>query len=447
MAMPKIKLVTAAPAAQIKRKTRSPRHPFAISQQPYEIAPFFLAPVLPGESMQSLRLQSTVKSGFMAPHMTGWWQEYYLFYVKHRDLAQRDLITDIHVKNTTNAALVSVVADPQTYHAGLPGTINWTKMCLQRVVEEYFRNEGEAWDAFLSPDGRPLAAISNDNWLDSAIQEGAIASGANQGLPDEQLEEGMVGDHGVPAGFEAHYDHWLVMRRNNLISTDFEDYLRANGISVPEKEVEPHRPELLRYTRDFGTPKRGLMDTGEEVSIINWEVSESADKNRFFREPGFLFGVSVIRPKTFRPQLGSAVHLLNDAWSWMPHLLQDNPETSLRVIAQADAEVLFPGYTGEDDIIADLRDLFLYGDQFVDTGNSLVRTDFVPAGADFDRRYPDMTDYGDNLWAETAIDPVPAGHAVPPKAFVSEGLVSLGIASKLQGDTSGYGAQFNPETA
>lgn len=450
MAMrPKIKLVTAAPSAQIQRKTRAPRHPFSVSQQPYEIAPFFIAPVLAGETMQSLRMQSSLKSGFMFPHMTGWWAEYYFFYVKHRDLPQRDLITDIHVKNTRDNVLETSVAKPETYHAGIPETIDWVSMCLQRVTEEYFRNEGEAWDDFLSPDGLPLASISQDNWLDSAIREGALPSGTVQGLPDELLEEGLQEDHGVPAGFEAHYDHWLVMRRNNLIATDFEDYLRANGISVPEKEVEPHRPELIRFVRDYAQPKRGLASTGEEVSIANWEMSESADKNRFFKEPGFLFGVSVLRPKTYRTQQGTSVGLLNDAWSWMPHLLLDNPETSLRILSAANAASMFPGYSGTEDVIVDLRDLFLYGDQFVRGGfaQDLIRQEAVP-GADFGRRYPDLdTDYGDALWFATNIDPEPEGFYTPPPAFCSEGLVSLAIASKIQGDMSGYGANYNPEVA
>lgn len=447
--MPRMQVVQAVQSAQVRRKTRSPRHHFSISQQPYEIRPFFIAPVLPGETLKSLRISASQRSGYMIPQMSGWWSEMYLFYVKHRDLVQRDLITDIHVKNVTNAALVSAVRDELYDHPGVAGAINWTKMCLRRVTEEFFRNEGEAWDVAVSPDGLPLAAVNGDTWLDSAIRDGAVPSGSVQGLPDELLEEANVEDSEVPPGFETAYDHWLVMRRNNMIETDFEDYLRANGVKVPEKEVNPHRPELIRYVRDFKKPKRGVASTGEELSLFEWDLAESADKDRFFREPGFLFGVTVFRPKTYLSQRGGGVPLLNDAWSWLPALLGDNPETSLRTVPAAAAHELFPGYSGTADVVIDMRDLFIYGDQMIAGEFALDRINVASSpGADFGRRYVNLSpDWVPGIWFATHVDPVPVSYNPPPEAFLSEGVVSFSIASRIQGDGSGYGANFNPAVA
>lgn len=453
MARPNIQIVQAAASAQVKRKIRSPRHPFFVAQQPYEIKPFFIAPVLPGETMKSLRVQGTCKSGLMREHLTGWWLEHYFFYVKHRDLAERDLITDIHVANTTSEDLTSPGDMPEYYHAGTSNAINWTQKCLVRVVEEYFRNEGETFDEAQSSDGLPLAAVNQDSWLDSAIRDGALAAGGSDFLPDEALEEGLAEANAVPAGFENHYDHWLVMRRNNLIATDFEDYLRANGIKVAEEDVNPHRPELLRYTRNFQTPKRALASTGEEASRLDWSISETADKDRLFKEPGFVFGVQVLRPKSYRDQNGTAVSLLNDAWSWLPALLGDNPETSLRTLSAADAGAMFGAYEGTEDVVVDLRDLYLYGDQFVSAVSNgqnafnHVITDAVP-NATFGRRYVDLAaNYGAEFWFATAATTPPETLVLPPKAFVCEGLVSLSIASRIQGDGSGYGNNFNPAVA
>lgn len=447
--MPKVQIVQPAGPAQVRRTNRNPRHPFAVEMQPFELVPFFIAPVLPGETMKNLNSQMTVKSGLLDHAMSGWWHETYFFYVKHRDLVDRNLLTDFHVKNSSLASLVAATASTRYFRA--PGAIDWVAMCLRRVVEEYFRNEGEDWDdaPASSPGGFPMVSIGIDDFLDSAIREGSLSNDTVQGLPDEQLEWMMTEDHTVPAGFEDHYDHWLIMRRSGLIATDFEDYLRHNGIRVPQEDVNPHRPELLRYLRDFSLPRRATAPNGQECSVLEWKQAERADKDRLFREPGFLFGVQCVRPKVYRKQVGSISGFMQNAFNWLPALMMDNPETSLIELSAATATAIFPDYVGDDAIFIDLRDLLLYGEQFINGTNATAEVYRVASpGADFHRRYISPADLT-NLWftPHASLTPVPNAAAMPAKAFIAEGIVSLAIASRIGGDTSTYGAQYNPPVA
>ena len=48
------------PQAQFQRKTRNPQHPFAIRQMLFQIQPFLLAPVLPGETLKSGNIEHVV---------------------------------------------------------------------------------------------------------------------------------------------------------------------------------------------------------------------------------------------------------------------------------------------------------------------------------------------------------------------------------------------------
>ena len=77
--------VQVANLAQQRRVTRRPQHTFQLRHRPWEIQPFMLAPVLPGETMQNLLLQARVVTDPIKNPLIGWWCEHYVFYVKHRD--------------------------------------------------------------------------------------------------------------------------------------------------------------------------------------------------------------------------------------------------------------------------------------------------------------------------------------------------------------------------
>ena len=131
----------------VVRKPRRPQHPFYLEQRPWQIQPFFIPPVLPGETLQNLLAQTRIVSDPVKNSLIGWWAEQYFFYVKHRDLDERDTYTGMMIDPSVTLTSLFTAADPASYHGATGGNrMNWVLKCLKRVTECYFRNEGEAWN-------------------------------------------------------------------------------------------------------------------------------------------------------------------------------------------------------------------------------------------------------------------------------------------------------------
>jgi hypothetical protein len=342
----------------VGRVTRRPAHTFQLRSRPWAIQPFMIAPVLPGETLKNLLLQARVYSDPVASPLVGWWKEYFFFYVKLRDLDGRDDFSQMILTPGFDLSGYDAAANAVTYHAG-PG-IDWVSQCLDRVTAEYFRDEGEAVD-IVTLDGLPLAAVNNSSWLDSA----KLGSDVAADLEDDQL---LGVDPDLPAfmaGWENHYAQWQHMRALKLTEATFEDWLRSFGVSAPKDQTETHKPELVRYVRDWTYPTDTVDSAGDPASRVQWSIAERADKDRFFKEPGFLFGVTVTRAKVYMGnQTGAAVGMMNDAFSFLPAIMADEVYTSLREF-QVDPAGTGPlGVTPSGAYWVDLRDLFLYGDQF-----------------------------------------------------------------------------------
>lgn len=453
--MAKLQVMTGS--ARMARQMRNPSHDFVARNRPYSIRPFFLAPVLAGETLKSAQLQMNISSANLRTANTGWWSELYFFYVKHRDLAQRDILSEMHVTNTLDE---SILDGPNALWYHTLG-INWAKLCTIRCVEEYFRDENEPWDVATDVDGFPVAKVGKDNWLDSAQRDGAEPPVENDYLPDEALENDIYQANGVPTGFEAHYDTWAKMTRNRLIAVTFEDYLKSHGISVKAEVEKPHRPELLRYIQDWQIPRATgyVNDPSHTVGRIGWKHTERLDKDRFFKEPGFIIGLWVQRPKIYIAQSGSATGMMSDAFTWLPAMMQDNPETSLREIDAASAGQLFPNYQVEDPINPgdfadpdqgawfDVRDLLMYGEQHFGGFTDMVSALDLVNGlnlpdVEFMRRYASRDDV-DRMWFdESTWSQTPDNTVAVPRHFFAEGVVRLQIASRIT-DTTGRGGQAN----
>lgn len=441
--MTKVSLVQ--PTAAIGRKVRTPRHSFATKQLPYEITPFFFAPVLPGETMKSLQYLNSVRSGFLQATQAGWWHETMFFYVKHRDLqdAVANLLIDMHVRGIDLVA-EGAASDASLYYSApsaAGGTYPFLKAAMQVVVEHYFRHENEAHDVAVAPSGRYLAAYQRLDLLDSASYDTVGPADDNEMLPDAALLDQHNTETNVLPGFETHHAQWQRLRAAGYIEVDFEDYLRAHGISVPQEDATPNRPELLRYIKDWQLPTaRPHPDTLEETATVKWALSETATKSRFFKEPGFLLGVSVIRPKVFLNQAFSLIGHLKDSFSWLPQLLHDRPETSLRMLTAEQAAEAFPAYEGTEGIWVDFRDLFLYGEQFVTglTPEQLAKVVNVcssPSGMDFSQRYPPELEIEAPFFATDGEYPPIGRHT--DGGFVSEGIVQPSILSRIRDLTPG----------
>jgi len=336
----------------VGRKTRRPQHTFYGTCKPYTIQPIVLAPVLPGETLKSAQLQARVVTDPIANPVMGWWQEYYFFYVKHRDLDDRVELEQMMLNpEWTKDNIDDPTADNSHYFAS--GGINWSVKCLKRVVEEYFRNEGEAWDN-VTIDGMPVAAINNTTILQSAE------------LADNVDDPSVVNEGGSAvhqaSELDAAFRQWEYMRLNELTQMSYEDFLRTYGVRT--SRIEQHRPELIRYIRVWQYPSSVIQPSdGLPSAAVSWAIQEKIDKDRFFTEPGFIFGVSVTRAKVYMAQHGYAAAYLDRAFDWMPAVLREDVYSSLKKYANGSGPAR--QVTDTDGYWVDMRDLFVHGDQFL----------------------------------------------------------------------------------
>lgn len=414
--MPSLALVGGT-AAQ-RRKLRKPVHNFNLVTRPWQIQPFLLAPVLPGETMENAFWQARVVTDPLVNPLIGWWKEYYLFYVKLRDLDARADFTEMMLDFDKDMSALNEAASLPYYHHG--GAINYAKLCLKRVVEEFFRNEGEAWDDYLV-NGMPAASVSQSNWMNSML------SGDDYVVDDVTLD---TTDNAVTASeIDAALRTWNHQRIHGLTEMSYEDFLRTYGVSVQQSE-ELHVPELLRYVRDWTYPTNTVDPaTGSPSSACSWSISERADKSRFFKEHGFVFGVTVTRPKVYFTNLeGSLADNFNNALSWLPAVMNDDPYTSLRQFAETEGP-LAATFTDAQGYWVDLKDLLLYGDQFVnyDLASGSNNAVALPK-ATLQRFYADTADAA-SLFVDT--DP---GTAVTVR---EDGVIALSIKSIYRDTTPG----------
>jgi len=383
--------VSIANVGQTGRVSRRPSHTFHVRSRPWQIQPFMIAPVLPGETMKSLLMQARVVSDPVNNPLIGWWNEYYFFYVKHRDLEARDLLTSMMLDQTTDLSSLDEADKIEHYHNKTTGdAIDWVDLCLTRVVDEYFRYEGEN-AATASIGNLPAAGVAVTNYLDSVVNDSDYTDIST----DVDLTSTTPGEGDGTAAvkvseIEAAMRMWEFQRHNNLTDMTYEDYLRTHGVSIPSA-AELHKPELIRFVRDWSYPTNTVDPSdGAPSSALSWSVAERADKDRFFREPGFIFGVSVVRPKVYMRNLTTAaVQMLDNAFAWLPAVMSTDAFTSLKKMDAGEA----PLSVNTDDYWVDLKDLFLYGDQFInfalaDTGANIID---LPL-ADLQKRYADSDD-------------------------------------------------------
>ena len=410
-----VKFETISPAANAQRVTRSPRHTFNLITRPWQIQPFLIAPVLPGETLKSFLHQSrTVSKPVLSP-LVGWWLEHYYFYVKLRDLDDRATIESMMLDVSTSTVAMQTAASTYTYHPA--STIDWVFKCEKRVVEEFFRVDGESYSAG-TIDGVPTANLGIRHWSESATNEDPYL------VPDLNVD--LNANATITASeVQRALQQWTFMQQNKLTEMTFEDYLRAFGIRVPDAQ-EPYRPELIRFFRDWAYPTNHVSPTtGTPSSALVWTTQDRGDKDRFFIEPGFIFAVQVARPKIYLSrQSGAGASMMDSALSWIPPQYINNRAVSMKRFAAG----AYPLPSNTDDYWIDVQDLLLHGDQFLNyslatTGTNLVALPGV-TDPDLSSVYPSAT-HADTLFAA----------ASPANTLATDGVVDLHIATRLKDQT------------
>lgn len=369
-------------APRVGRVQRNPKHTFNLRHLPFEIQPFLIMPVIPGETLKNLTLQARTVTDPIKNGLIGWWSEYYLFYVKLRDLDQREIFTAMMLDPDENLDAFEEAASVKFNHFG--GSINWAKHCLKRVVDTYFRHEDD--DAvYQTAAGLPLAAVNSSSFIQSALLSDAYS------LADVEVDANND-DQIMASEVDTAMRMYQFQRANNLTEMTYEDWLATYGIRTPRAET--NRPELLRYLRDWQYPSNTIDPaTGAPSSAVSWATRERADKDRFFSEPGFIFGVTVCRPKVYLRNLsGSAVDAMRNALSWLPAIMRDDPWTSMS--RQLHGEGPLQGVADADGYWFDVKDLLLYGDDFVnfsraDTASNMVS---LPSADLSNKEFPSESD-------------------------------------------------------
>lgn len=404
------------PQGQFQRKTRNPQHPFAVRHMPFQIQPFLLAPVLPGETLKSGNIQSRCVTDPIRNPLIGYWLEHYVFYVPHLAMPNADKWKSMVLEpNYDTSSTEIAAANLKNYHA--PNTIDWVDECMKTVLKaEYgwFRSGDEPWNVALL-DTVPAARIQTESWLDSVINDDDMpdvtVDGSTVPIEMTQLNKLQL--------------QWEALTSMGLTEATYEDFLRTYGVRVNKAE-DPTRPELLRYSRAWQYPSNTIDPaSGAPSSAVSWAVSQTLDKDRFFKWPGFVFGVTVCRPKVYlSKQKGIASSLLDNALSWLPAILRDNFGASLKQVPNTEGPL--QGNVTDSHYWVDLVDLFMYGDQFVNFALTETNAGLValPTPA-LQKKYPSQTD----------VEGLFVGTTAATRLVRQDGITTLAIASALQDRT------------
>ncbi len=338
------------------RGIRKPTHPYSVEQEAFDITPHFIAPVLAGETLVSLTDQSRSVSDPVKNKLKGWWMEKSYFYVALSKLKSRSTFMNMMIDYDEVTSGAHTTAQVKTYHEA--DTIDFVAECLEAIVDFYYRDSEETWNT-PSIGGIPTARLSRRNFMNSYMTE-AVYEALDVAIADTGLEAREVTEA---------FDEWEFKRKVEGEKWNYADYLRDQGVSVPRElqaqnvsNVIANVPERLMTQIEWSFPTNTVDETdGSVTSAVIWSPKVRI-KDKFFNEPGFILGITVVRPKVyFIKQTSTATALLDTAAAWLPSIFEDNPESTMLKIAIGKPP--YSAATGAS--VLDIKDLFLHGEQFV----------------------------------------------------------------------------------
>lgn len=359
------------PLPQVRRALRSPSHPFHVRHQPFYIQPFCIAQVLAGDTLKNLRYQSRAVTDPINAPLVGWHLEYYFFYVRlsqiNADMAAGEETYIVNMTHTPAAGdRATTVAN--LYSLANNTSMRWTKLCYDIVCREWFF-EDPNWTGTPEANGLYLCQRNGKDVFDSVMAgvPATIGGDFNVDLDaDTQIEVSEV---------EAALDRWRILKQNNLTELTYEEYLIQNGapVSLLPGQVD-YRPELIRFTRQWQYPSNTVEPTtGLASSAVSWSISDRADKDRRFMEPGFVIGVSIARPKVYlREQRASMVQHIVTGAHWHPRQIDGGGLHTFVTLGDTYDTVVHAG-----DLSFDLKDLLIRGEQFTNvdlTSDALAKS-------------------------------------------------------------------------
>lgn len=342
----------------MQRRMRSPRHPFHIKFSPFQITPHFIAAVLPGETLKHAMIQAKAVSAPIKNDLIGCSLEQMYYYIPARFLAQGEKYVQMMVDPAYNAVSngLTTTTDKALHYFAASTTvpaIDFVQECLFHVVQEYFRDEDELpGDRLIN--GAYAARISQDSVADSL----APASAYTSDDPNVDINSNATITASEVARALA---TWQQLSAQGLTNKSYEDYLRSYGIKQTFEETTTGQE--IRVIREWTLPTRLVEpSTGTPTAAWTWNVQDRIDKARYMKEPGFLFGVTVARPKVYLRNIkGSMTSYMMSALSWLPGEVLNSLAYGLPEFATLTG----PHETASVTYKFDLRDLLRYGEQFV----------------------------------------------------------------------------------
>jgi len=143
------------------------------------------------------------------------------------------------------------------------GGVDWVKLATERVVDNWFRDEGEVMATYQTAAGNPIIQIKQKTFLDSLMDEDVLPEGAAlAGATD-------MGD------LDRLLDAFEQLRSLGLSNMTYEDWLRSQGISIPGKDE--NKPELLWRSSDFQYPTNHI-GTDATNNAPDWRHSATASQ-------------------------------------------------------------------------------------------------------------------------------------------------------------------------
>jgi hypothetical protein len=349
--------------------------------------------------------------------------------VKLRDLAGRDDFEEMLTNPSKDmSSYRSSTDDAQFYFApaGSSEGINYAKLCYERIVEEHFRGDDEAWNFAVDSDsGLAVASVANvPGWLDSfwvgddvSAVDVSISTAGDNAFTVSELQVAM--------------NEYQLAKLHGLTQMSFEDYLMASGVRGAAAQ-EDNVPELLGMEREWTYPTNNVEPTdGSVASAWIWSTTMRRNNAKFFPEPGFVIGLTLVRPKVYFEGLTASPALAMDAMDrWLPPQLRNNERSGQSGWAAATGPA--GGAMGTEAYRYSIDDLFLFGDQWtnyaLDTGTNSVALPLESSNA-VNIRYPSAADINDLF--------VDAANASGLRFIRQDGIVNLSVDSYLRNSIEG----------
>ena len=416
------------PLPQVGRTLRQPTHTFQVRHYPYVIQPFMIAPVLPNETLKMAALQSRAVTKPIVNPLIGWWMEHYLFYCPFSCLPNSEDLKELMITEGASLPNVSTTAAVNMYHKNGP---NYVRECLIAVTEAYFRAPEVAWNAAghtVTQDSEtmPIAQINSETWLSSVIDVTTLDT--SDGAADDEVT-------GLYDQLDERRLMYARLLELNMVTASYEDWLRMNGVQGVPAETTIPKPELLRFNREWVYPSNTVDPaTGTPTSAASWAIQMRADKSRLFKEPGFIFGVTVCRPKVYLGrQYGNVASLMASALNWLPKMAHE-PAASIVEVTKTTGPLgsgVADATSPSQNYVVDLRDLLIYGDQFINFATSTTDGNLValPTAAMIK-----------NMPVQADINGLFSGATEATRKVAQDGVVSLSILGLQTDQTAPRGS-------